>query len=193
MTTPNPHTQAGRLPLEHLLEPLQQALAPYPGAYPLAMIATLLLVAWLADWVTKRVLLRALLKLLSQVNGWLVQRVDPNRVLRGGLVAAAVAGSAVVVTAATGFGGFAGVLIPLFAFLCCFGFVVPTSTALAMAPHGPVAGSASAVLGGLQFAISGLVAPSRKVLGSVLVAKEVPNEMVGCWTSNVIILVLVAA
>ncbi|RXR06129.1 mechanosensitive ion channel family protein [Pseudoxanthomonas composti] len=71
MTTPNPHTQAGRLPLEHLLEPLQQALAPYPGAYPLAMIAALLLVAWLADWVTKRVLLRALLKLLSQVNGWL--------------------------------------------------------------------------------------------------------------------------
>ncbi len=91
----------------------------------------------------------------SQVNGWLVQRVDPRRVLRGGLIAAAVAGTALLVTATTGLGGFPGILVPLFAFLCCFGFIVPTSTALAMAPHGRVAGNASAVLGSVQFAVSG--------------------------------------
>ena len=93
----------------------------------------------------------------SQVNGWLVQRVDPDRVLRGGLLLAAISGSVLLFTACTGFGGFAGILVPLFLFLCCFGFVVPTSTALAMAPHGPVAGSASAVLGAIQFAVSGLI------------------------------------
>ncbi len=91
----------------------------------------------------------------SQVNGWLVQRADPRRVLRGGLIAAATAGTALLVTAATGLGGFPGLLVPLFAFLCCFGFIVPTSTALAMAPHGRVAGNASAVLGCVQFAVSG--------------------------------------
>ena len=91
----------------------------------------------------------------SQVNGWLVQRADPRRVLRGGLVAAAVAGTVLLFTARTGLGGFPGILVPLFAFLCCFGFVVPTSTALAMAPHGRVAGNASAVLGSVQFAVSG--------------------------------------
>ena len=92
----------------------------------------------------------------SQVNGWLVQRADPRNVLRGGLVAAATAGTALLIAAATGWGGFPGLLVPLFAFLCCFGFIVPTSTALAMAPHGTVAGNASAVLGAVQFAVSGL-------------------------------------
>ena len=92
----------------------------------------------------------------SQVNGWLVQRADPRRVLRGGLIAATVAGTLLLFAAATGAGGFVGLLVPLFAFLCCFGFILPTSTALAMAPHGRVAGAASAVLGAVQFAVSGL-------------------------------------
>ena len=91
----------------------------------------------------------------SQVNGWLVQRADPRKVLRGGLIAAAVAGALLLTAAETHAGGFPGLLVPLFAFLCCFGFIVPTSTALAMAPHGRVAGNASAVLGGIQFAVSG--------------------------------------
>ena len=91
----------------------------------------------------------------SQVNGYLVRRHDPRRVLRAALVVAAVAGTTLLAMATTGTGGFAGLLVPLFAFLCCFGFVVPTSTALAMAPHGRVAGNASAVLGAIQFLVGG--------------------------------------
>ena len=92
----------------------------------------------------------------SQVNGWLVQRAEPSKILRGGLIVATLAGLAYVGTASSGFGGFVGVEIPLFVSLCCFGFVVPTATALAMAPHGRVAGNASAVLGSIQFFVSGL-------------------------------------
>jgi DHA1 family bicyclomycin/chloramphenicol resistance-like MFS transporter len=91
----------------------------------------------------------------SQVNGFLVRRADPRKVLRGALIVAAVAGSTLLAMAATHTGGFVGILVPLFAFLCCFGFVVPTSTALAMAPHGRVAGNASAVLGSIQFLVGG--------------------------------------
>ena len=92
----------------------------------------------------------------SQVNGWLVQRVEPRRVLRGGLVAAACFGSVLVTVAVTRLGGFPAILVPLFAFMSCFGFIVPTSTAMAMAPYGRVAGNASAVVGCVQFAVSGI-------------------------------------
>ncbi len=51
------------------------------------------------------------------------------------------------------FGGFAGILVPLFCFIACHGFVMPNTTALAMAPHGSVAGSASALLGTVQFVL----------------------------------------
>jgi DHA1 family bicyclomycin/chloramphenicol resistance-like MFS transporter len=91
----------------------------------------------------------------SQVNGYLVRRIDPRRVLRAALVVAAIAGAALLVMTTTRPEGFIGILVPLFAFLCCFGFVVPTSTALAMAPHGRVAGNASAVLGSIQFLVGG--------------------------------------
>ena len=66
-----------------------------------------------------------------------------------------VAGTALLFTAATGFGGFPGILAPLFVFVASLGFVFPTTTALAMAPHGRIAGSASAVLGCVTFLISG--------------------------------------
>ena len=72
------------------------------------------------------------------------------------------AGLVLVVDASTGFGGFAGILVPLFFYIACHGFVMPNTTALAMAPHGKVAGSASALLGTLQFVL-GAIAGSLSV------------------------------
>ena len=43
--------------------------------------------------------------------------------------------------------------MPLFAFIATHGFVMPNTTALAMAPHGTIAGSASALLGSMQFVL----------------------------------------
>ena len=68
-----------------------------------------------------------------------------------------IAGLVLLVDAYTGFGGFAGILVPLFFFIACHGFVMPNTTALAMAPHGHVAGSASALLGTVQFVLGARV------------------------------------
>ena len=95
----------------------------------------------------------------SQVNRWLVGRVETPRIVRVVLLVAMTAGVVLVVDAYSGFGGFAGILVPLFFYIACHGFVLPNTTALAMAPHGRVAGSASALLGTLQFVL-GAVAGS---------------------------------
>jgi MFS transporter, DHA1 family, multidrug resistance protein len=89
----------------------------------------------------------------SQVNRWLAHRFDADRVVRAVVPIATVAGFVLLLDAYTGFGGFSGILIPLWVFIACHGFVMPNTTALAMAPHGTVAGSASALLGTVQFVL----------------------------------------
>jgi DHA1 family bicyclomycin/chloramphenicol resistance-like MFS transporter len=89
----------------------------------------------------------------SQVNRWLANRYNPERVVAVVLPIAAAAGLVLLIDAYTGFGGFAGILVPLWVFIACHGFTMPNTTALAMAPHGTVAGSASALMGTLQFVL----------------------------------------
>jgi MFS transporter, DHA1 family, multidrug resistance protein len=87
----------------------------------------------------------------SQINRWLATKTHARRVVRVVLPIAMASGFSMLFSAYTGFGGFAGILVPLFCFISCYGFVMPSTTALAMAPHGPIAGSASALLGTVQF------------------------------------------
>ena len=92
----------------------------------------------------------------AQVNGWMVKRYDPAAVLRGGLAAETLAGCVLLAAALTGFGGFFGIVIPLFAMVSSLGFIFPNTGALAMAPHGRIAGNASAIFGCMQFGVSGI-------------------------------------
>jgi DHA1 family bicyclomycin/chloramphenicol resistance-like MFS transporter len=91
------------------------------------------------------------LMIASQVNRYLAGRVRPEAIVRVVLPFAVIASGTLLVDAYTGFGGFAGILVPLFCFVICHGFVGPNTTALAMSPYGAVAGSASALMGTLQF------------------------------------------
>ena len=92
----------------------------------------------------------------SQVNRWLAARAAPATVLRYVLPLAAASGLVMAFDAWTGAGGFYGLLVPLFCFIACYGFVLPNTTALAMAWHADVAGSASALLGTIQFVLGTL-------------------------------------
>ena len=81
-----------------------------------------------------------------------------------------------------GFGGFRGILVPLFFFISCHGFVLPNTTAMAMAPHGQVAGSASALLGTFQFVLG---AVGGSLVGAFANGTPVPMAVVvaGCGTT----------
>ena len=115
----------------------------------------------------------------SQVNRWLASRVDAHRIVRVVLIVALTASLVLLLDAHSGFGGFAGILVPLFCFIACHGFVLPNTTALAMAPHGQVAGSASALLGTLQFVLG---ATAGSLVGVFADGTAVPMAVViaGC-------------
>ena len=89
----------------------------------------------------------------SQINRWLATRVEARRIVGTMLAVAMVSSLVLLVDAYSGRGGFAGILVPLFCYIACHGFVLPNTTALAMAGHGHVAGSASALLGTIQFVL----------------------------------------
>jgi DHA1 family bicyclomycin/chloramphenicol resistance-like MFS transporter len=80
----------------------------------------------------------------------LVRRgMAPSRLLVRGLVACAAAGLTVPLAVTTD--ALWPLLASLFLYLSMMGAVLPTASALAMAPMGRFAGSASALIGTLQF------------------------------------------
>jgi MFS transporter, DHA1 family, multidrug resistance protein len=107
----------------------------------------------------------------SQINRWLAGRMHPGRIIAIVYPVAMAAGFGMLISAWTGFGGFAGILLPLFCFIACYGFIMPNTTALAMAPHGAIAGSASALLGTLQFVLG---AAAGALVGALGNATAVP-------------------
>jgi DHA1 family bicyclomycin/chloramphenicol resistance-like MFS transporter len=90
----------------------------------------------------------------SQLNARLVVRLGPDRLLARANAANALFGLALLAAAWTGAGGFAGLLVPLFGYVASLGFSFPNAAAGAMAPFPEQAGSASALLGTVQFAIA---------------------------------------
>ncbi len=96
--------------------------------------------------------------LASQINGRLSRRHAPARLMWGALRIQLAAGAVLVASAATGIGGMWGIIVPQLLFVSCIGVTQPNSTALAMARHGHIAGSASALLGTIQFAGGAAVA-----------------------------------
>ena len=106
------------------------------------------------------------LMLASQINGRLVSRVPLLRLLTIGLSATAVGGIALLLVATLGHGSLIGVLLSLFVVVASLGLILPNATTLALADHRRIAGSASALIGVLQFAIGALAAPLVGVSGT---------------------------
>jgi DHA1 family bicyclomycin/chloramphenicol resistance-like MFS transporter len=101
----------------------------------------------------------------SQINHWLLARFTPGALLATALLAAAGAGVVLLTLVLIGGLGVWAVLVPLFVVVSSVGIVTPNSTALALTDHPDTAGSASALLGMLQFVIGAGVAPLVGVAG----------------------------
>ena len=106
------------------------------------------------------------LVVLTQVNPLLVRRYSPVRVLLASLVISTLGSVGLVVTTATGFGGFVGFMVPLFFVVSAAGLAFPNAPAIALNRHGESAGSAAALLGSAQFVIGGAIAPLVGALGN---------------------------
>lgn len=101
----------------------------------------------------------------TQLNPRLLRRYTPRQLVATALAGGSTAGFAMVITAATGFGGLPGLLAPLWLVLLAAGLVLPNAPALAMSDHGDGAGTAAAMLGAVQFGLGALTAPAVGALG----------------------------
>lgn len=107
----------------------------------------------------------------AQVNGRLIPRFGPARLLSVGTAVFAVGSGALVVTASTGWGGVTGFVIPVVAAISALGLMLPNTSALALAPFPAVAGSASALLGAIQFTFAAIAAA---LMGAIHAESAVP-------------------
>jgi DHA1 family bicyclomycin/chloramphenicol resistance-like MFS transporter len=102
--------------------------------------------------------------LVGQLNGRLVHRVPPRRLLGVALVIAVAAAVALVVAAR--WHSLIAVAVPLLVFMSALGMVLPNTTALALDLHPGRAGAASALLGAAQSLCGAVVAPVVGLAGS---------------------------
>jgi DHA1 family bicyclomycin/chloramphenicol resistance-like MFS transporter len=94
----------------------------------------------------------------AQANAVLLRRLGPHALFLTGMAFSVLGG--VTTLAAAYFDLGLGVLLPaLFVVVAAVGVVNPNATALALADHGHRAGTASALLGVVQFLVGGLAAP----------------------------------
>lgn len=89
----------------------------------------------------------------SQINRRLLNRYDDRQILRVALMVTAGSATLLFITTAMGIGGFPLMLALIFVCISSTGFVTPNATAAAMANYGRQAGSASALIGAIQFAL----------------------------------------
>jgi DHA1 family bicyclomycin/chloramphenicol resistance-like MFS transporter len=101
----------------------------------------------------------------SQANRALLRRAGPRALLRGALAVQAAAAVALLVAVAAGAGVWP-IVVLLFVVVASVGIVFPNATALALADHPRVAGSASGLLGVLQFIVGAAAAPLVGVGGT---------------------------
>ncbi len=95
----------------------------------------------------------------------LVGRLGSRRLLQLGLLIGC-AGAAGLLLSVVADAGLLGVLPSLFVIVSIIGLVLPNATALALADHPDVAGSASALLGVLPFVVGAVVAPLVGLAGA---------------------------
>ncbi|MFL5337424.1 MAG: multidrug effflux MFS transporter [Geminicoccaceae bacterium] len=87
------------------------------------------------------------------LNTRLVMRLGTDRILRFGAAGAALAGLVLALDARSGWGGLAGLLVPLFFYISMLGFIVANSVAGALAAFPHRAGAASALLGAVHYGV----------------------------------------
>ncbi|MEJ8279620.1 multidrug effflux MFS transporter [Pseudonocardia spirodelae] len=102
----------------------------------------------------------------TQLNPVLLRRFEPRQVMTVAVAAGVAVGAVLALLTVTGTGGLPAVLAGVWSLLLACGFVLPNAPALALARHGESAGTASALLGSLQFGLGAATSPVVGLLGN---------------------------
>jgi len=94
---------------------------------------------------------------MSQLTGFLGKRVGLQRVIRTAVAGYAITMVALFLVTAFGIDQLGVMMVMLFVGYGFLGMVIPTSAVLALEEHGRIAGTASALMGTLQFATAAVV------------------------------------
>jgi MFS transporter, DHA1 family, multidrug resistance protein len=101
----------------------------------------------------------------SQLNRALLRRLEPRAILRAALSVQAL-GALMLLAVVVADSGVWPIVVLLFVVVASLGLVFPNATALALADHPRVAGSASGLLGVMQFIVGAATAPLVGVGGT---------------------------
>ncbi|MBN9383993.1 MAG: multidrug effflux MFS transporter [Chitinophagaceae bacterium] len=92
----------------------------------------------------------------SQLNSVLLRTYKSEQIIRVALICQSLTGILLFTGSLLGWLGLFGTVAFCFLFLCCQGCIFPNSSALSLALFGRTAGTASALLGGIQMSIGAL-------------------------------------
>ncbi|TWF56573.1 multidrug effflux MFS transporter [Neorhizobium alkalisoli] len=94
---------------------------------------------------------------MSQLNGWLSRKIGLRKVIRGAVLGYVTMMVALALVMHTGFDRLEIMAAFLFGGYAFLGMIVPTAAVLALEHHGRIAGTASALMGTIQFCTSAVV------------------------------------
>ncbi|MEO5683601.1 MAG: multidrug effflux MFS transporter [Chitinophagaceae bacterium] len=100
----------------------------------------------------------------SQLNSVLLKNYESRQIIKVALFCQTITGLLLFIGTATGFLELFSTIFFIFIFLCCQGFTFPNSSALSLAPFSRNAGSASALLGGIQMSIGAFTSAIVSIL-----------------------------
>ena len=108
---------------------------------------------------------------VAQLNGWLAGRVGLRHLVRRAATGFAVVLLVLLALVLSGVDRLDALVVLLFIGYGCLGMVLPTAAVLALEHHGSIAGTASALMGTLQFAMGAAV---MMLVGSFANASPLP-------------------
>lgn len=132
-------------------------------------------------------LVAAGLILATQVNRLLLRQYKSEQVIPVALFVQSLAGIGLFVGSLGGWLNLIGTILLLIVYLSCQGFTFPNSSALSMAPFAKNAGSASALMGGVQMGLGALTSALVSILSNGT-ALPMTGVMACCAISSFIIL-----
>lgn len=120
----------------------------------------------------------------SQLNSVLLRRgFKSERIIIGALGCQSLTGIILFTATVNGWLGVYGAIGLIFCFLCCQGFTFPNASALSMAPFSTKAGSASALMGGIQMGLGALASATVSWMSNHT-ALPMTGVMAGCAVTS---------